>query len=156
MSVNNTMVSDYEENRVYALSAVPLFIVSVVFAVFYLFGHFANLPAGSSIMWDLLWNFVIPLLLLAPASFFLTYEILTGKKEQPIAFHVKRFLVRMAILFITLLLLILVYVSSYFLLAPLISERFALLSGFLLWLAILILGIARFKVFFGRLEKGKW
>jgi divalent metal cation (Fe/Co/Zn/Cd) transporter len=151
----NTISID-EENRLYAISAVPLFIVSVIFAVFYLFGHFAFLPSGASIMWDMLWNLIIPGIVLAPTTFFLTYEILTWKKEKSMALHVKRFLGRMAILLICTSLLILVYLASFFLLAPLISERFAVLSSLLIWLVALIMGLATFRGLFDKLEKGGW
>jgi hypothetical protein len=135
---------------------VPLFIVAVAFAVFYLFCRFAFLPSEASVMWDLLWNLVVPGLVLAPTAFFLTYEILTSKKEKSTVLHVKRFFGRMAILFMTGSLLVIVYLASYFVLAPLISERFAVLSALLLWLMVLIIGLAKFKDIFHRLEKGTW
>jgi hypothetical protein len=145
-----------EENRLYAISAVPFIIISVALALFYLFGHFASQPPQTSVMLDLLWNLVIPGLALAPTAFFLTYEILTSKKEKSTVSHLKRFLGRMAILFIAESSFVAVYLASYFLLAPVISERFAVLSSLLIWLMALTIGLARFKVFFDKLENGKW
>jgi len=72
------------------------------------------------------------------------------------ALHVKRFLGRMVILFITVSLLMLVYLVSYFLLAPLISERFAVIFSLLMWLMVLTLVLAKSISFFDKLEKGRW
>jgi len=145
-----------EENRLYAISAVPLVIVSIALALFYLFGHFVSQPPQTSVMLDLLWNLVIPGLALASTAFFLTYEILTGKKEKSTVLHVKRFSGRMAILFIAESSLVAVYLASYFFLAPIISERFAVLCSLLIWLAVLMFGLSKFRGFFDRLEKGSW
>lgn len=152
----NGGISLEEENRLYGLSSIPAVIVSTILAFYYGFGHLSYLPKGVSIMWDLLWNLLTPGLALAPTVFFLTYEILTVRKEKSTSLHVKRFLGRIIILFITESLLILVYLSAYFFLAPLISERFAVLSSLLIWLAVLMVGLGKFRVFFDRLEKGEW
>jgi hypothetical protein len=145
-----------EENRFYALSSIPAIVVSTILAVCYGFGHLTQLPSGTPIMWDLLWNFIIPVVSLAPVSSFLACEILTLKKEKSGTLHVKRFAGRMAILLVCTLLLIFVYLLSYLFLAPLISERFAVLSTLLMWLLILMVGLVRFKALFSKLEKGRW
>ena len=145
-----------EENRLYGISAVPSVVVFAILVFYYNFVHLAQLPSGTSIMWDALLNLIVPMLVLAPTSFFLAYEILTSKKEKSMALHVKRFIGRMAILSITASLLALVYLASYFLLAPLISERFAAIFSLLMWLMILTLVLAKSKSFFDKLEKGRW
>ncbi len=145
-----------EENRFYGISAVPSVVVFAILVFYYGFVHLAQLPSGTSLMWDALLNLIVPVLVLAPTSFFLAYEVLTSKKEKSMALHVKRFLGRMVILFITVSFLILVYLASYFLLAPLISERFAVIFSLLMWLMILTLVLAKSKSFFDRLEKGRW
>jgi hypothetical protein len=48
-----------EENRFYALSSIPAIVVSTILAVCYGFDHLTQLPSGTPIMWDLLWNFII-------------------------------------------------------------------------------------------------
>jgi hypothetical protein len=149
-------ISLNEDNKLYGISSIPAVIVSAILAIYYGFGHLTYLPSGTSVMWDSLWNLVIPGLALAPTAFFLTYEIVTSKKEKSTVLHVKRFLGRMAILLIAESSLVAVYLASYFFLAPIISERFAVLCSLLIWLAVLMLGLSKFKGFFDRLEKGRW
>ena len=59
-------------------------------------------------------------------------------------------------LMIFVLLFIATYLASYFFLAPVISESFAMILSFVIFALISGVAIAKFRNFFDRLEKARW
>jgi hypothetical protein len=157
MTLAEEELTQKEANRLYTLSAIPAVLVFAIVTVYYSFVHLDQLPPSQSLMWDLLLN-LLPLTLIGmPTTFLLTFEILCNRKLRSTAnFHIKRFLGRMATVLFCAMLFFASYLLSYSLLVPLVSERGAILSSFLLWLLLILIFLSKFKLFFNKLEKGTW
>ncbi len=149
-----------EEDRLYAMSSIPFLIIFFVTLIYYSFFRLEEIyPPGAPfepVMWDMLPRFFLPMLTMAPITFFLTFEILYHRKiKKPLKFHVKRFTGRMVILLTAVALFSAIYIFSYFVLSPLISARYALLCTLIIWSLTFYAIITKFRGFFSKLEKGE-
>lgn len=148
--------SQEELNYLYTLSVIPAVIIFAIAVAYYGFIHLEQIHRPDSLMWDLLVNLFPLILIPIPAAFFFTFEILYSRKIENSGFHAKRFLGRMVTVFITGLLFVTIYLASFFFLAPLITERFAMLSSLWIWLLMLAVMIGKSKRFLQRLGEGEW
>jgi len=157
MDIMAKQIAEEELNRLYSISIIPAVIIFAFTIAYYGFVHLEQVNPSGSLMLDLLLNLFPLILLLPPAAFFLTFEILYGQRMKNAAkFDIRRFLGRIVILLVSVSLFLLIYLMSYLFFAPLISEKFAILLSFWLWLIVLGLLITRHGHVFGELEKGEW
>lgn len=145
-----------EKDRLYGMSVIPMVLVFAVAIFYYGFVHLEQVYPPESLMWDALINLFPPVAFGMPVAFCLTFEILYSRKMKcPPKFHVKRFLGRMVTVLVGALSFFAIYLASYFFLAPVISERFAILCSFWIWLLAFGTAIVKFRKLFSRLE-GEW
>jgi hypothetical protein len=146
-----------EVNRLYSISVIPAVVIFAIVAFYYGFVHLERIYPPDSLMLDLFINMFLPIIIAAPAAFFLTFEtICSRRKRSPPKFHVKRFLGRMTNILLSTLSFFAIYVASYFFLAPVISEKLAMLCSFWIWLLTFGILIMKFRHFFSRLNNGEW
>jgi hypothetical protein len=157
MNMMAKQITQEELNRLYSMSIIPAIIIFAFVLVYYSFVHLEQISSSGSLMLDLLVNLFPLILLLPPLAFFLTFEILYSQRVKDTAkLCIRRFLGRMVILLVSVALFLFIYMTSYFFFAPLISEKFAILLSFWLWLIVLGLFVARLGHVFSKLEKGEW
>lgn len=157
MSAMTKQITQEELNHLYSISIIPAIIIFAFVIAYYGFVHLEQISSSGSLMLDLLINLFPLILLLPPIAFFLTFEILYRRRVKNTAkLSIRRFLGRMTILMVSVSLFSCIYLTSYLFFAPLISEKFAILLSFWLWLALLSLLIIRFGQAFNKLDKGEW
>jgi hypothetical protein len=144
-----------EEERLYFLSSIPAVVIFFISACYYGFVHLNESYPQESFMWDFLTHFFLQVMIGAPAAAVLTFEILYQRRmKSPVKIHAKRFLSRMTLVLVSVFLLFASYVISCFFLAPLISERYAMLCSFFIWVLTLCIILSKFKRFINLLNKG--
>ena len=148
-------IKQEELNRLYGISTMPAVAFFALVIVYYGFVHLEQINHLGSLMLDLLLNMFLLILIPMPAVFFLTFEILCNRRIKGSKLNMKRFLGRMITVLIGALLFVMIYLASYFFLAPLISERLAVLCSLWIWLMILGMIMTKFRHLLGRLEKGE-
>jgi hypothetical protein len=99
----------------------------------------------------------LPILIGGLIAFCLAFEILYHwKVKSPVKFHVKRFLGRVFEILIFDFFFFVSYLASYFFLAPVISESFAIICSFVIFAVVAGISINKFKNLFSKLEKAQW
>lgn len=147
-------LSSEEENRLYALSCIPLFVFFLFLAAYFVYLMHNNLL--KSVL-DVFLRIGLLLLTVMPTIIFLTFEVFYSRRvKRPLEFYIKRFAGRMTIIFIGTLLFTAVFSLFYAILSPLVNEWNAFLYGSITWFLVWFVFIVRFKHVFDRLYKGQW
>jgi hypothetical protein len=144
-----------ETDRLYGISVIPTVVVFAITVFYYSFVHLEQTQPLESLMMDSLVNLCPSLMVGGPLIFFLTFEILHAQRvREQLGFHLKRWMGRMATVCVMVSLFYVIFLASYFLLVPAISEEFVMRLGFGLWLVSLGLLLHRFGDFFAKLDRG--
>jgi len=136
-------ITPEEENRLYNISIIPTAVVSyALIIVFILLTRGQPLPN----LWFILTYFGIPFAFLSITTIFLSLEILYSRRtKQPIYSNIRRFFNRMIALIGGIGLFGGIVVLTYITLTPKIDDKGILLLATVIWFALWILLVFRFK-----------
>ena len=149
-----------KEDRLYLISCIPSIILCVIISLVFSYHLKTAYPQGSQsgyLLWEMIIYFLIPLVMMAPFSFFLTFEVLHYRNtKKSLIFHIRRFVGRVIIQLVAATIFITIYVILLVFLLPLTSPAIVLVVISLAWSLLFYSVTKKFRKTFHQLEKGEW
>lgn len=147
-------LSREEEIHLYNLSCIPVTVVSVILAAYFVYLMQNNLLES---LWDYLTRVGLLIAIIPTTVLFMTFEILYRRQvKKPLGFHVKRFAGRMAIaLTVTLSLFIIFGFFSKVVSLPM-SEWNILIFSAVIWFLLWFIAVVKLKETLNKLNKASW
>jgi hypothetical protein len=147
-------LSPEEERHISNLSVIPAAVLTyILVALFVYVGH----DQQHFTLWYYLIYFGLPFVIAVPATIFIAFEILYSRKTgKPVRCYAKRLTGRMMIMIAGVSIFFGILGATYFALPAWVDQWNVLLLSGIVWFAIWIVLVWRFRRIFDRLYRGQW